>query len=50
MKKVVISPTDAKAIAFFAKIAEKKEALRKKIESKLDETALLKGKGGKFAQ
>jgi hypothetical protein len=37
MKKVVvISPSDAKAIAFFAKIAKKKEELRIKIESKLN--------------
>lgn len=42
MKKVTISPTDAKAIAFFEKITKKKEELRKKIESRLTETTLLK--------
>lgn len=41
MKKVVISPTDTKAIAFFEKILKKKEELRKKIESKLAKTASL---------
>ncbi len=44
MKKVVISPSDTKAIAFFEKLARKKEEIRKKIESKLMKTASLKPK------
>ena len=50
MKKVTISPSDAKAIAFFEKLSKKKEELRKKIESKLDEIASLKTKSDNFAQ
>jgi hypothetical protein len=42
MKKVVISPTDTKAIAFFEKLVKRKEELRKKIEDKLAKTASLK--------
>lgn len=44
MKKVVISPTDTKAIAFFEKIAKKKEELRLKIEKtlELDKNTILK--------
>ena len=44
MKKVVISPTDTRAIAFFEKLAKKKAELRAKIESKLVKTASLKHK------
>ena len=36
MKKVVISPTNAKAIAFFEDLNRKKEAHRKKIEVKIN--------------
>jgi len=36
MKKVVISPTNAKAIAFFEDLNKKKEVLRKKIEAKIN--------------
>lgn len=35
MKKVVISPTNAKAIAFFSELNKKKEELRKKVEVKI---------------
>jgi hypothetical protein len=44
MKKVVISPSDTKAIAFFEKLAKKKDELRAKIESRLVKTASLKTK------
>lgn len=41
MKKVIISPTDTKAIAFFTEIEKKKEERRKKMETKLEEMAKL---------
>ena len=42
MKKVVISPNDKNAIAFFEKLNKKKEELRKRIEAKLAKTVSLK--------
>jgi len=36
MKKVVISPTDTKAIAFFNNLSTKKDELKKKVDKKLD--------------
>lgn len=50
MKKVTISPANVKAIAFFEEIVRKKEELRKKIESKLEEAVVLKGKSTKVFQ
>lgn len=39
MKKVVISPENRPAIAFFEKLNKKKEELRKKIEARISKTA-----------
>jgi hypothetical protein len=44
MKKIVISPTNKKAIAFFEELSKRKDESRKRIESKLIKAASLKQK------
>lgn len=44
MKKVVISPSNTKAIAFFNELNKKKEELRKKAEEKARKHSLTKSK------
>ncbi len=44
MKRIIISPTNLKAIAFFEKITKKKEEIRAKIMAKLDKAVEVKNK------
>ncbi len=44
MKKVVISPQDKPAIAFFEKLNAKKEEMRKKIQAQISKTVELRKK------
>ncbi len=41
MKKVVISPANTKAIAFFEALSKKKEELKKKMEARLLNSPLI---------